>query len=95
MKESAVVDKIKKMSFEEAMSEMERTVKSLEEGNLSLDESLEKFEYGIKLSGFLHGKLKSAEMRISELIKESGEIVESKIKIDVPETGSDSHGGSE
>jgi len=90
-----VADKIKKMSFEEAMSEMERTVKSLEEGNLSLDESLEKFEYGIKLSGFLHGKLKSAELRISELIKESGEIVESKISIDAPESGSDNHGGSE
>ena len=42
-----MAEEIQKLSFEEAMSEMEKTVKSLEEGDLSLEESLKKFEYGM------------------------------------------------
>jgi len=72
---------IEKLSFEEAMSEMEKTVKSLEEGDLSLEESLKKFEYGIGLSRHLHGKLKSAELKINELVKESGEVVERPLEL--------------
>lgn len=76
-----MAEEIEKLSFEEAMSEMENTVKSLEEGDLSLEESLKKFEYGIGLSRHLHGKLKSAELRINELVKESGELVERPLNI--------------
>lgn len=81
MTESSNVENINELSFEEAMVEMENTVKCLEEGNLSLDKSLEEFEYGIKLSRYLHDKLRSAEMRINELIKESGEIMESRVEV--------------
>jgi len=80
MSETSKVDKIDEMSFEEAMVEMEKTVKSLEEGNLSLDRSLQEFEYGIKLSRYLHERLRSAEIKINELIKESGEIIETNVK---------------
>ncbi|MDP6156175.1 MAG: exodeoxyribonuclease VII small subunit [Candidatus Thermoplasmatota archaeon] len=80
-----MAEEIQKLSFEEAMSEMEKTVKSLEEGDLSLEESLKKFEYGIGLSRHLHGKLKSAELRINELVKESGELVERPLDISLTE----------
>jgi len=80
-----MAEEIEKLSFEEAMSEMERTVKSLEDGDLSLEESLKKFEYGIGLSRHLHGKLKSAELRINELVKESGELVEKPLDVSLSE----------
>ena len=41
----------KKMTFEAALEELERTVDALERGDLSLEESLAKFEEGVKLAG--------------------------------------------
>ena len=39
-----------KKSFEEQMEELEKIVNELENGKLNLDESVSKFEEGIKLS---------------------------------------------
>ena len=51
--------------------------KKLEEGGLTLDESLAHFEKGIKLARFLRGELEKAEKRIEILLKdEKGEIKE-------------------
>ena len=40
----------KNKNFEEQMAELEKIVTELEKGDLSLDESVAKFEEGIKLS---------------------------------------------
>jgi exodeoxyribonuclease VII small subunit len=61
-------------SFEEALENLERIVTQLEEGNLSLDETLKKFEEGIKLSRLCEKKLKQAQKKISMLIKDEEEI---------------------
>ncbi len=62
-------------SFEEALNELESIVKLMEEGNLSLDETLAKFEKGIALSRLCSRKLEQAEKKIDLLLcSENGEI---------------------
>ena len=58
--------------FESALAELETIVKTLEEGQLPLEQSLERFERGIALSRFCHTRLNDAERRI-ELLTEQGD----------------------
>jgi exodeoxyribonuclease VII small subunit len=57
--------------FEDAMKRLEEVVESLESGELSLKESLQIFEEGMKLVSFCSKKLEEAEQKITMLIKES------------------------
>ncbi len=56
--------------FEEALKRLEEIVEDLEGGDLSLDESLAKYEEGVKLSVLCAGKLEAAKRKIEVLIKE-------------------------
>lgn len=58
------------MKFEEAMEKLEKITQELEQGNLSLDAALERFEEGMKLIGFCEKRLEEAEKKIQVLIKE-------------------------
>jgi exodeoxyribonuclease VII small subunit len=59
-----------KKRFEEALQELENIVQRLEDGNLSLDESLALFEEGIKLSRLCAQRLDEAEKKIELLLKD-------------------------
>ncbi|HET9012814.1 MAG TPA: exodeoxyribonuclease VII small subunit [Gemmatimonadaceae bacterium] len=59
--------------FESAIAELESVVKTLEEGDLPLEKSLQLFERGVQLSRFCHAQLEEAEKRI-ELLNERGEL---------------------
>ncbi len=59
--------------FEAAIAELEAVVKKLEEGDLSLEKSLELYERGVQLSRFCHARLEEAERRI-EVLDERGEL---------------------
>ena len=59
--------------FEAALTELESLVTTLEDGNLSLERSLELFERGVKLSRYCHTKLEEAEKRI-EVLTDQGEV---------------------
>jgi len=58
-------------SFEDALDGLEKIVEALEEGNLSLEETLKKFEQGIKLSRVCEKKLKSAQKKVSMLTRDA------------------------
>jgi exodeoxyribonuclease VII small subunit len=58
--------------FESAIGELETIVKTLEAGDLSLEQSLQLFERGVQLSRFCHTRLEDAERRV-EIISETGE----------------------
>ena len=58
--------------FESALAELETIVKTLEDGQLPLEQSLERFERGIALSRYCHARLEDAEHRI-ELLTERGQ----------------------
>jgi exodeoxyribonuclease VII small subunit len=59
--------------FEAAIGELEAIVKKLEEGDLSLETSLQLYERGVQLSRFCHARLEEAEHRI-EILNERGEV---------------------
>jgi exodeoxyribonuclease VII small subunit len=59
--------------FEAAIAELESVVKKLEEGELSLEQSLALYERGVTLSKFCHARLEDAERRI-ELLNERGQL---------------------
>ena len=59
--------------FESALAELDTIVKTLEDGDLSLEKSLELYERGVQLSRFCHARLEAAERRI-ELLSERGEL---------------------
>jgi exodeoxyribonuclease VII small subunit len=58
-------------SFEAALKELEAIVKQLESGEAKLEESLQLFERGVKLSRFCTEKLDEAEKKIEVLVKDS------------------------
>ena len=53
--------------FEEALTELEQRVRTLETGEVSLDEALKLFEEGVSLANTCHEQLDAAENRISSL----------------------------
>lgn len=57
-------------SFETSLAELEQIVTKLEGGDLPLEESLELFEKGIKLSRECRTRLANAERRIELLMKD-------------------------
>jgi len=66
-------DKQAVMNFEKALKELEEIANSLEEGELSLDESIRQFEKGMQLSKFCRLKLDEAERKIEILQKGEGD----------------------
>ncbi len=62
------------MSFEEKLLELENIVEKLENGQLTLDESLMIFENGIKLVRECNCFLKNAQQKVEKLIEENNEI---------------------
>ena len=57
-------------NFEEAMQRLEEITQGLEKGDLSLEDSIEIFEEGMKLAKFCTKKLEEAEKKVTRLIKE-------------------------
>jgi exodeoxyribonuclease VII small subunit len=55
------------IKFEDALSRLEMIVNDLEKGGLTLEESLKKFEEGIKLSDYCVKKLEEVEKKIEVL----------------------------
>lgn len=53
--------------FEEAYNELKSIVKSLEEGNLDLEDAISKFEEGMGLLNLCKQKIEKAEQKIEEL----------------------------
>jgi len=67
---------VAEQKFEEALQKLEAIVKRLEDGNLSLEESLKAFEEGIRLSRFCSKKLDEAEKKVEILLRDnSGRLV--------------------
>ena len=64
-------DSLNKMSFEDAMKELEKLVNSLDKGDVSLDEAITAYDRGSQLKDYCEKKLNEAKMKI-ETIQSSG-----------------------
>ncbi|HEU18124.1 MAG TPA: exodeoxyribonuclease VII small subunit [Deltaproteobacteria bacterium] len=62
------------VKFEEALERLESIVKKMEQGEMTLEESLDAFEEGIKLSRFCSKKLDDIERRVEVLLKENSAV---------------------
>ena len=67
----------KNVSFEEAFNTLEELVDRLEDGGLSLDESMETFEEAVKLVKLCNAKIEQAEQKVKMLVNgANGEITD-------------------
>lgn len=62
--------KANKFNFEEALANLETLVEAMEQGELTLEESLKAFEQGIKLTRECQAALDQAEQKVQLLVKE-------------------------
>jgi exodeoxyribonuclease VII small subunit len=60
--------KIEELTYEQAVSELEKIVSKLETGDVTLDESMELFQNGMMLSKYCSDKLQQMEEKITALI---------------------------
>lgn len=58
-----------KPAFEACLEQLQQTVKKLESGELSLDQSLKHFEEGVRLTRLCQEQLSAAEQRVEMLMK--------------------------
>ena len=60
----------KELTYEQALSRLDKIVSLLERNDVSLDEALSLFEEGTKLTAFCSKKLTEAKQKITEIEKE-------------------------
>ena len=75
-----VNDPLEKMTFEDAMKELENLVDALDKGDVSLDEAIAAYDRGSQLKDHCQKKLNEAKMKV-ETIQSSGEsnVIPSKL----------------
>ena len=72
----------KSVNLEKALSELEKLVEEMEQGNLSLEESLKRFEKGIALTSECQETLQKAELKVQELMEKNGKLLENNFIVD-------------
>ena len=70
---------IKKMSFEDALEELEDTVRTLEDGSGALDDAIKAYERGAWLKKHCELKLTEARMRVDKIVVGSGDTISSEL----------------
>ncbi|GAB4291313.1 MAG: exodeoxyribonuclease VII small subunit [Methylophaga sp.] len=68
-----MASKQKKLDYEAAVKELEALVERLEQGDISLEESLALYERGVLLTRDCQESLKAAEQKVQMLIQQSGQ----------------------
>ena len=66
--------KIDDLTYEDAFDRLQKITELLENGNVSLDDSIKYYEQGILLKNFCEKKLKDAEMKIKNVLYKSKNI---------------------
>ena len=70
---------ISEMTFEQAMSELERIVTQLEKGDVPLEDSISLYEKGAELKKRCETKLKEAEQKVAAItLDEKGSVTGTK-----------------
>ena len=59
--------------FENTLEELEKLVEQMEQGDISLEESLKAFERGIKLTRTCQQALQEAEQKVQLLLEKNGQ----------------------
>ncbi|MCI8361659.1 MAG: exodeoxyribonuclease VII small subunit [Clostridia bacterium] len=73
---------MEKINFEESIQKLENIAIELEKGELSLEESLTKFEEGMKLSKQCNEIIENAEKKITVLLEKEGKLEEQNFELE-------------
>ncbi len=68
-------------NFEKSMESLEKIVTELENGELNLDESVKKFEEGMKIAQKCNNILEDAEKKITILLEKNGDLEENSFDV--------------
>lgn len=68
----------KETSFEKNLDQLESIVKELENGNIPLDDAIEKFNEAMKIAKLCDDKLKKAEESVNQILKEDNTLQDFK-----------------
>jgi|TARA_B110000914_G_scaffold185134_1_gene168658 exodeoxyribonuclease VII small subunit len=71
---------LEKMTFEDAMNELENLVNALDKGDISLDKAISAYDRGSKLKDHCEKKLNEAKMKVETIqLSENKEIIPDKL----------------
>lgn len=82
MTDAKIPADIGKMKFEDALAELEKIVRELEEGKVELDGAIEKYERGAALKRHCEAKLAEAQARIEKITRTAGGIAAEPADLD-------------
>ena len=68
MAERPILADIARMSFEDALAELEKIVRRLEEGKGKLDDAIAAYERGAMLKRHCEAKLQEAQARVEKIV---------------------------
>lgn len=66
--------KEKELNFEENLDKLEELVKDLENGNVPLDDAINKYQEAMKIAKVCDEKLKNAEEAITKIVKDDNSV---------------------
>lgn len=72
--------KVKEMTFEEKIKELEKVVNELESGEIDLDSSIEKYTSAMKLVKECDEKLKNVEEQVNKIVSENGTLEDFQVE---------------
>ena len=73
-------DEIKELKFEDGLKKLEELVNQLDDGTLTLEESISYYEIGVKLKSHCEKLLKTAELKILK-VSEKEKIVTEELQV--------------
>ncbi|AIS19351.1 exodeoxyribonuclease VII small subunit [Pseudomonas rhizosphaerae] len=73
------------LDFEQSLADLQTLVERLENGELSLEDSLSAFENGIRLTRDCQSALAQAEQKVQVLLEKDGELTEEPFETEQPE----------
>ncbi|RAP50461.1 MAG: exodeoxyribonuclease VII small subunit [Methanosphaera sp. rholeuAM74] len=68
------------LSFEESLEQLEKIVEKLENGDVPLDEAIDKFTQAMELVKVCNEKLSSAEDSIAKIVEENGDLIDFNVE---------------
>ncbi len=76
MEKTTIPSDIAKLSFEDALEQLEKILRELEEGSGELEKSIEAYERGAQLKFHCESKLQEAQTRVEKVVlADDGEVV--------------------
>ena len=81
-KKKVVSKKTNKIDFEASLKELENIVEQMEQGEITLEQSLQNFERGIELTRACQKALQEAEQKVQILTQQNGEEVIEEFSVD-------------